>query len=439
MQQTPEHVLVYYLYHSGFAIVTKNHVLVFDYYRDCPSGGSTTADQILAAAHGRHVVVFVSHSHHDHYTPAIWEWPEKCAAISYVVSNDVPIPEGAAATLAVTVVSARQNYVVGALDVTAYASTDQGVAFLVEADGYRIFHAGDLNWWHWEGEPAADNLAMAASYRREIDALPKEVAIAFIPVDPRLEQAYALGLTYFMSRINAGLIFPMHFADDYSVFAWLRRDLTKEAMERIAEITPSPLPFYLDGSRTLSTNERSTNMNLYEIKVQDMHGNEVALDKYRGKVLLIVNTATECGFTPHYGDLEQLYRQYKDRGLAILDFPSNQFNQAPGTVEEIHAFCTGRFGVTFPLFAKVEVAGENAHPLYKYLTSHTQFAGFDMTHPIGPRLDAKLRAANPDYHLHPDIKWNFTKFLIGRDGSIVGRYEPTFDMAILRSIIDGVL
>jgi len=180
-------------------------------------------------------------------------------------------------------------------------------------------------------------------------------------------------------------------------------------------------------------------MSIYELKVQDMHGHEVLLDEYRGKVLLVVNTATECGFTPHYGELEQLHRQYKDRGLVILDFPSNQFNQAPGTVLEIHAFCTGRFGVTFLPMAKVEVAGPNAHPLFKYLTSHTQFAGFDLSHPIGPRLDAKLRAADPNYDLSPAVKWNFTKFLIGRQGEIVGRFEPTLAISALETIIRGVL
>lgn len=180
-------------------------------------------------------------------------------------------------------------------------------------------------------------------------------------------------------------------------------------------------------------------MSVYEFKVQDMHGREFLLDEYRGKVLLVVNTATECGFTPHYGELERLHREYKDHGLVILDFPSNRFKQAPGTVEEIHAFCSGRFGVTFLPLAKVEVAGPNAHPLFAYLTAHTQFAGFDMTHPIGPRLDAKLRAADPNYHLTPEVKWNFTKFLIDRQGTIVGRYEPTFDISALETIIRGVL
>ncbi|MBT9154265.1 MAG: hypothetical protein DDT39_00934 [Firmicutes bacterium] len=254
MQQTADPVLVYYLYHSGFAVVTRNYILIFDYYRDCPSGCSTTADQILAAARGRHVVVFVSHAHHDHYAPVIWDWRDQCAQISYVVSLDVPVPDGVAD---VTTLRANHHCLLGSLSITTYASTDAGVAFWVEADGYRIFHAGDLNWWHWEGEPDEDNKAMAEQYRQEIDTLPKEVDIAFVPVDPRLLQAYALGLTYFMSRVDARLVFPMHFANDYSIFEWLKRDLTQAAESRIAEITPSPLPFYLDVSRTPSSIERS--------------------------------------------------------------------------------------------------------------------------------------------------------------------------------------
>jgi L-ascorbate metabolism protein UlaG (beta-lactamase superfamily) len=243
MRQIADPLLVYYLYHSGFAVVTERHILVFDYYRDCPSQCSTTIEQILDRALGKQVVVFVSHAHHDHYNPVIWDWRAKYADIHYVVSADVGVSIG---SNDVTVMQAHKKASVGALDIATYASTDAGVAFWVEADGYSIFHAGDLNWWHWEGEPDEDNAAMAKQYAREIDAMPSAVDIAFIPVDPRLLQAYALGLIYFMSRVEARLIFPMHFADDYAVFTWLKRDLSAEALSRIAQITPSPLPFYLD-------------------------------------------------------------------------------------------------------------------------------------------------------------------------------------------------
>lgn len=142
-------------------------------------------------------------------------------------------------------------------------------------------------------------------------------------------------------------------------------------------------------------------MNVYDFKVKDRNDQFVDLNDYRGKVALIVNTATECGFTPQYTELQSLYDEYKDKGFVILDFPCNQFKeQAPGTNEEIHTFCTGRFGITFPQFGKIDVNGENEDPLYEYLKSEK--SGF----------------------LKEDIKWNFTKFLIDRDGNVVGRYAP---------------
>ena len=118
-------------------------------------------------------------------------------------------------------------------------------------------------------------------------------------------------------------------------------------------------------------------MNVYDFTVKTRKGEEVPLSNYKGKTLLIVNTATGCGFTPQYKELQEIYDAHKDVGLEILDFPCNQFaDQAPGTDEEIHTFCTGRFGITFPQFAKCDVNGENAIPLYKYLTSNTSFDGF---------------------------------------------------------------
>lgn len=139
---------------------------------------------------------------------------------------------------------------------------------------------------------------------------------------------------------------------------------------------------------------------IYDFTVKDNKGNDISLDKYKGKVLLIVNTATECGFTPQYQGLEELYKKYKDQGFEILDFPSNQFGgQAPGTDAEIQNFCTARFGTTFDRFAKIDVNGEKEDPLYTYLKKSQ-----------GGLLGDK-------------IKWNFTKFLIDRDGNVVERYS----------------
>lgn len=143
-------------------------------------------------------------------------------------------------------------------------------------------------------------------------------------------------------------------------------------------------------------------MNIYDFKVKDAEGNEVSLEEYKGKVLLIVNTATGCGFTPQYEGLENMYKQYKEQGLEILDFPCNQFgNQAPGTVAEISDFCQLNYGVSFKQFEKVEVNGDNELPLYTYLKS--QKKGI----------------------MGNNIKWNFTKFLVDRNGKVVDRFAPT--------------
>ena len=142
-------------------------------------------------------------------------------------------------------------------------------------------------------------------------------------------------------------------------------------------------------------------MNIYGFKVRNAKGVEVPMTEYQGKVLLIVNTATGCGFTPQYEGLQKLYDKYKDKGLEILDFPCNQFgHQAPGTEEEIQEFCTLKYKITFPLFAKIDVNGKDAAPLFTFLKN--QKGGF----------------------LGDDIKWNFTKFLVTRDGKVIERYAP---------------
>ncbi|WP_311355462.1 glutathione peroxidase [Alloprevotella tannerae] len=165
---------------------------------------------------------------------------------------------------------------------------------------------------------------------------------------------------------------------------------------------------------------------IYEFTVTDADGKSVALSNYRGKVLLIVNTATRCGFTPQYKELEALYEQYAEQGLEILDFPCNQFGQqAPGTVAEIRQFCSTNFDVRFPQFDKIDVNGPTAAPLFTYLKEQKGFAGFDLKEKAGQLLDSMLRKQDADYDKKSDIKWNFTKFLISRDGRVLRRYEPT--------------
>jgi len=179
-------------------------------------------------------------------------------------------------------------------------------------------------------------------------------------------------------------------------------------------------------------------MNIYDFTVRAQNGSEVSLADYRGKVLLVVNTATACGFTPQYNELQDIYNEFRERGFEILDFPCNQFGaQAPGDDEEIHAFCTGRFGIRFPQFSKVDVNGENADPLFKWLTENTRFDGFGMS-PMGVMLSGVVKKTDADYKNNSKIKWNFTKFLIDREGEIVGRFEPT-DMKGLRAKIEECL
>lgn len=182
-------------------------------------------------------------------------------------------------------------------------------------------------------------------------------------------------------------------------------------------------------------------MNVYDFSVYDREGKEHSLKEYQGKVLLIVNTATECGFTPTYADLQTLYTKNKDKGLEILDFPCDQFgHQAPGSDQEIHTFCTSRFGVTFPQFHKIEVNGPSADPLYCYLKEQCGFAGFDPQHKLTPVLEELLDKQDPHWRESSDIKWNFTKFLVDRNGNVVERFEPTTDiMTTIQTAIDNVL
>ncbi len=179
-------------------------------------------------------------------------------------------------------------------------------------------------------------------------------------------------------------------------------------------------------------------MGVYDFTVKAQDGSEVSLRSYEGKVLLIVNTATGCGFTPQYEELQDIYELHKDDGFEILDFPCNQFKeQAPGTDEEIHSFCESRYGITFPQFSKIDVNGENADPLYNYLTENTKFEGF--SGPMSLVLKPIVKKMDSDYKNNGKIKWNFTKFLIDRSGNIVARFEPTESLDNVKSKIEEVL
>lgn len=175
---------------------------------------------------------------------------------------------------------------------------------------------------------------------------------------------------------------------------------------------------------------------LYDFKVKAINGEEVSLEKYKGKVLLIVNTATGCGFTPQYEGLEKLYENYKDKGLEILDFPCNQFfEQAPGSNEELSSFCKLKYGTTFETFAKIDVNGENAHELYKYLKKEASQAKEDeASQAFYDKLKGLGFTTSGD-----DIKWNFTKFLVDRNGKVLGRFAPTVEPEKIAEAIEKLL
>lgn len=182
------------------------------------------------------------------------------------------------------------------------------------------------------------------------------------------------------------------------------------------------------------------NKNLYDFEAMAKGNKRVSLAEYKGKVALVVNTASKCGFTPQYNDLQALYAKYGERGFEILDFPCNQFGgQSPESDSETTQFCQLNYGTTFPQFKKVEVNGENELPLYTWLKATQGFKGFDEGHKLAAVLDGMLREADADYDKKADIKWNFTKFLIDREGNVVARFEPTADMAKVEEAIEKLL
>ena len=178
---------------------------------------------------------------------------------------------------------------------------------------------------------------------------------------------------------------------------------------------------------------------VYDFTVTDREGKEVNLSEFNGKVLLIVNTATGCGFTPHYEPLEAMYKEFRDKGFEILDFPCNQFaNQAPGNADEIHQFCTLKFGTEFPQFKKIDVNGDNADPLFVFLATEKPFEGFGKGLK-NAALNKFTSANNKKFDDKAYIKWNFTKFLVDREGKVIARFEPTEDMKKVKEAVAAAL
>ena len=180
-------------------------------------------------------------------------------------------------------------------------------------------------------------------------------------------------------------------------------------------------------------------MNFYDISVTRPDGSQLSMADFKGKVVLVVNTATGCGFTPHYEPLEKMYEKYHDQGLEIVDVPCKQFKgQTPGTDEEIHQFCTLKYNTQFPQMKKSDVNGENAIELFKYLKSQKGFEGFGHG-PAALAMGALLKTIDRDYKNNPEIKWNFTKFVVNREGEVVARFEPTADMKKVEECVASLI
>ena len=180
-------------------------------------------------------------------------------------------------------------------------------------------------------------------------------------------------------------------------------------------------------------------MSIYDYSLPLPNGGELSLKDLQGKVILIVNTATGCGFTPHYKPIEEMYEDLHDKGFEVIDVPCNQFaGQTPGTDEEIHEFCQLKYKTQFPQMKKSDVNGENELPLFTFLKSQKGFEGFGKG-PAALAMKAMLKSKDKDYESKPDIKWNFTKFVVDREGNVVKRFEPTADMKEVRAFIESLI
>ena len=222
---------IYYIYHSGFAIETQNYLLVFDYFKELSHSKENSIFPLLLSSENikekKKVFVFSSHSHGDHFNPAVLDWENYNPHIKYILSEDIET------------LSQKSNYIfmkeddekeINHLYIKAFGSTDIGISFLVKVDNLRIFHAGDLNWWHWKEDNIEEQRLAELNFKTQIEKLKKEepIDIAFFPVDPRLEEFYYVGGQYFGEQLHPNLLIPMHFADDLLV--------TKEFSERMKKL-----------------------------------------------------------------------------------------------------------------------------------------------------------------------------------------------------------
>ncbi|ADM72540.1 Hydroperoxy fatty acid reductase gpx1 [Paenibacillus polymyxa E681] len=181
-------------------------------------------------------------------------------------------------------------------------------------------------------------------------------------------------------------------------------------------------------------------MSVYDFQATSINGDLIELSDYRGKILLIVNTASMCSFSSQFTDLQKLYEKRREQGFEILAFPCNQFNEKePGSHSEVQGFCQINHGVTFPLFEKTDVRGSSPHPLFQYLTQQAPFQGFDTQTKDGQWMEDFLRDRYPEIYAGDGIKWNFSKFLVDRDGQVKGRFEVTTEPSAIDPVIESLL
>ena len=224
---------IWYLYHSGFAVQTAEHFLIFDYWKQRPKGKGIESGVIEPAALAEYdVIAFVSHNHGDHYNRDIKDWGQIIPKLRLVLSDDIRNVPGA------LMVGPGEKLTQNDFRLETLKSNDEGVAFVVDIDGLCIFHAGDLNWWHWEGEPDDYNEGMASSYKSQIALLSdRRIDLAFVPVDPRLEEQYAWGIDHLMRTVDVRHAVPMHFGNDGSIVdRLLQDDVSKEYREKIIKL-----------------------------------------------------------------------------------------------------------------------------------------------------------------------------------------------------------
>ncbi len=222
---------IYYLFHSGFAIKTKNHFLIFDYYKEPKNNEGTYPKALVLSPENikemENIYVFSSHSHEDHFNSEILDWQNYNSKIQYILSSDIKVDKNKANYC---FIEEGQEKLVDDVYIKAYGSTDIGISFLVKVDGLTIFHAGDLNWWHWKEDSSEEQNTSELVFKDHIEKLKEEkyIDIAFFPVDPRLEEFYYIGGEYFGKKIHPNLLIPMHFGND--VF------ITKRFANRMREI-----------------------------------------------------------------------------------------------------------------------------------------------------------------------------------------------------------